>query len=95
MKDLIRSGSTAIVRDKFRERLAGKLALPSAPKRSITQSRLRIALLRSCRSPKPQIVTGKLVDRCASHEFHVALQFSPHQAERSLDASLPCRRQGA
>ena len=46
-----------------------------------------------CHSSEPQIAARELADRGATHQLHVALYFSLHQAERPLDASLSGRSQ--
>jgi hypothetical protein len=42
-------------------------------------------------SSEPQIFPRELAHRGAAHQLHVALYFSSHQPERSLDAGLAGR----
>jgi hypothetical protein len=41
-----------------------------------------------CRLPEAQIVSRELVDCRTAHQFHVALEFTTHEAEGSLHANL-------
>jgi hypothetical protein len=43
--------------------------------------------------PEPQIVARELADRRAAHQFHVPLDFGPHEAESPLNTSLAGRSQ--